>query len=139
MSDDERRDVAERAIAACECATIASMNANARALCVLRALALVGATSACTRSGTTDGTSNNSQNGSQHSTQGGANASIAGVSCGESSPAQGSSCEGHQIGHTCEWHGAVQCTCQQTPAGAQWSACAARAVPGPLPPPELAS
>ncbi|MBL8677905.1 MAG: hypothetical protein JNK05_01970 [Myxococcales bacterium] len=116
------------------------MNANVRALCVLRALALVGASSACTRNGTTDGTSANTQNGAHNSnnTQS-ANASIAGVSCGESAPGQGSSCEGHQIGHTCEWHSTIQCTCQQTPAGAKWSACAVRTVPGPLPPPELVS
>lgn len=123
----------------CECATIDAMIANVRALCVLRALALIGAASACNRQSAGENNNTQSNNSTQSNTQGSSAQPFAGLSCGDSAPSEGSSCEGHQIGHTCEWNSAIQCTCRQTPAGAQWGGCVLRSVPGPLPPPELAS
>ncbi|MFO0558608.1 MAG: hypothetical protein U0269_11370 [Polyangiales bacterium] len=115
------------------------MNRNAKLVSVLRAVALLGgaALTACNRapasSSGNGGNGNNGGNGSS-SAQG---LSIAGTSCGTTAPSNGTSCAGHQVGHECEWYGTIRCTCVDGPQGPLWNQCMARAVPGPLPPPEL--
>lgn len=110
------------------------MNRDAKLIGVLRALALMGGVSVAACNRTTVGSTNG--NNGAHSDPG---SSIAGTACGATAPSNGTSCEGHQVGHECEWYGAVRCTCVAGPQGPQWGQCMARAVPGPLPPPELSA
>jgi hypothetical protein len=92
---------------------------------------------ACNRS-PAGASNNNGNNGNNGNGSGAAqNQSIEGTSCGTTAASSGTSCAGHQVGHECEWYGMVRCTCVDGPQGPQWSQCVTRAVPGPLPPPEL--
>jgi hypothetical protein len=112
---------------------IATMNGSERVIAVLRAVALLGgaaAAVACNRGATGATTGGRASN---------ASASIEGTACGAVSAREGASCEGHQLGHECEWHGMIRCTCVQQADGPKWSRCLSRAVPGPLPPPELSA